>query len=273
MYASSNAHKSVDSETAHRLRNAMERLTTPRETFRDESKVASPDFKELVQCLVREIDETVLPRRLALFSGGHAIATMIASNRRLLELEIDGRKIGTDLGQDASPETVASAYAQALKALSARSGPLVLRMIDRAPQAATGSLACSARHLTEFSETPYFKNRLRAFLKEIHAATQGWIFRTGNGETIAHDPDQEVFKRLTLLEQKVSSEAACRNGHRRLDRPNRQCVAFFISDDVQAMVVSDGNDLLIAALPNPDTRRAMEQWTAIYGRDKSDLAP
>jgi len=272
MYASSNAHKSGHSEVAHRLRGVIERLTTPREALCEESGLAAPGFKELIECLVREIDETVLPRRLALFSGDDAVATMVVSNRRLLELDIDGRKVGMDANKDASPETVACAYAHALKTLSARSGPLVLRMVGRAPQALTSSEACSARHLAEFSETPYLKNRLRTFLKQFHTASHGWIFRAGDGDVVGHDPDEEIFKSLTALEQKVRSQADSRKGFRQLDRPTPLCVAFSISDNIQAMVVSDGNDLLVAALSHSDMTRALQQWSAIYGRHSPDTA-
>ncbi|WP_198389362.1 hypothetical protein [Roseovarius faecimaris] len=257
---------------AHRLRAVVERLTLPDEMLLGEASLSASGFKDLIEGLAREIDETVLPRRYALFSGERKVATMIASNRRLLSLVIEGRKVETEAGTEATPEAVANTYARALRALSARSELLVLRLMGRASNVSTGSDACSARHLTEFSETPYFKNRLKAFLKTVHPVSQGWIFHAGDSEPVAHAPDPELFKCLTALEQKIRAEHAARNGHRQLDRPSPNLAAFPISTDVQALVVSDGRDLIVAALPVSSVTSAMAHWKTVYGRQKASQA-
>lgn len=267
MYASNNALKPRDNDMTDRLLGAIERLILPCEELIDENTLVAHGYKSLIDLLAREIDETVLPRRLALFSGEQAVATLIVSNRRLLQLEIEGKKIKTDTGLDTSPERVANTYAQALQALCARTSPLVLRMVGRASHT-SASTACSARHLSEFSEAPCCKNRLKAFLKEIHPLTHGWLFRSDESEAVAHDPDKTVFKKLAALEQKVDSEHEARNRVQHLGRNDANLAAFAISTELQAIVVVDGRDRLIAALPLSEMARAFAHWNTVFGKKR-----
>lgn len=264
MRATNNALKARVTDTARRLREVMERLALHGDELLEDSSLTTTGYEELIDRLKREIEETVLPRRLALFSEGRAVASMTVSNRRLQDLRIEGRKITTGAGLDASPDRVASVYAQALRALCTRANPLELRVTGRAENALTSSGSCSARHLSEFSKAPYFKNRLKAFLKGIHPTSRGWIFQTGDSEAVAHDADSAVFEKLVALEEKVRSEHQARNGFRHLGRNSPNLSAFSISAELQAIVVMDGQDLLVAAIPQSDLQGIMTQWNRIY---------
>lgn len=271
MRHSSHARKLGFDETAHRLRDAFVRTTTPPDALRAEKQTPGQNFKELIQCLSREIDETVLPRKLALYSGDDIVATMIVSNRRLVELEIGGEKVEVQSDGDADPETVARAYAQALKSISARSGSLLLRPIGRAPQTAMNSAACTAQHLSVFGEASAFENRMQLLLKQIHTHSFGWIFRPGEGEAVAHDPKADIFERLKTLDQNVMAQAKNNGRFSRVDKSRPFCSAFALTDNVQALIATDGSDRLVAAVPQADLCSAMDHWHQVFGRPQDHV--
>lgn len=266
MPSSANAHRPGDTETAIRIRGIVERSTIPGPTLRAESGLKISGYVELIERLMREIDETILPRRLALFSDGEPVAVMTVSNRRLLDLEIDGRKVALGADTESSPETFARIHAQALRVLSARSGSLTLRVIGRAPQALASGASCLAHHLAAFRDTACLVNRLETFLEQVHPLSRGWILRIADTEDRRHAPDGEVHQRLTVLARHLSSRDGSRERSGHVNWSGPLCTSFSISEDMRTLIASEGNDWLIAALPEREVSCAMAQWTAIYGR-------
>ncbi|MEO1138465.1 MAG: hypothetical protein AAFW87_03315 [Pseudomonadota bacterium] len=264
MRHSSNAHMIAQDEPVHRLRDALLRVTESSETLREEKATLSKDCAELIDRLSQEIDETVLPRKLALLSDTGVAAVLVVSNRRLIELEIDARKIVIDAEKDSDADTVARSYAAALKTLSARSGPLRLRSVCRAPQIATGSTACTARHLAKYSTASSFENRMKAFLKLCHPSSMGWIYWSGDGQNLAHDPHKDTIKRLRVLEQQLEPQANNQGSLSRLDRSGPICSAFALSEDLQAVIATDGKDRLIAAFPRSKIAAVMTNWHQVF---------
>ena len=151
MRYSSAVHKQSNEATVGRMRDMLERVLTPCDALREETSAPSQDFADLIKRLSQEIDETVLPRKFALFSDMKIEATFVVSNRRLVELEIGEKKVEFDAEANTDADTVARAFAKALRALSLRSGPLRLRPIGRALKVATQGTTCTARHIEEFS--------------------------------------------------------------------------------------------------------------------------
>jgi len=263
-----NAQRAGHSGTGSRIRGIIARSTIPGPELRAKSETKIPGYAELIGRLVREIDETMLSRRFALFADDDPVAFMIVSNRRLLELEIDGRRVEPGADTDTSPETFARIHAQALKTLSARLGPLTLRVIGRTAQALASDTSCMAHHLAAFRDTTCLVNRLETFLEQVHPVSRGWIMSIADNEAKRHDPDKEVFRRLTVLAQHVGSRDGPRErfGHANWSGP--LCTTCSISEEMRALIVSEGNEWLIAALPEPEVWSAMARWTAIYGRTR-----
>lgn len=266
MRSSAKMHNAGSDETAYRLRDAFARVAMPTDALRVEKERPAQTYQELIQYLAREIDETVLPRRLVLVSGDQGLATLVVSNRRLIELEIGETKIEFGADGDADADSVARTYALALKKLTVQSGPIHVRPGGRALQAATSSTACTAMRLAEFSTAARFENRMKAFLKLIHARSRGWIYRPGEGEAVAHDPDTEIHLRLKTLEQQAIDQACHKGNLSRVNRTGPVCAAFALSDEIQVIIATDGKDRLVVALPHTDVAKSIGHWKQIFGR-------
>lgn len=263
MARSANAQHLPHENKAHRLRDAFERLAMPREALLEHRARPAETYEALIKALVGHIDETVLPRRLALLSGDAIVATLVLSNRRLTELELDGNPVQPATEEDADPDAVARSYARAFKTLMSRAAPLEIRLLGRAAQAETSSTACSAERLAEFGAAARFENRLKAFLKPIHRRSLGWIYRPAKGEAVAHAPDTGMFERLRDLDTRLDQ---AKDDARQASRSGPVCAAFALGGDVQVIVARDEKDRVILALPEAQLPAALSEWQRIFGR-------
>ncbi len=256
----------ADTATGERLRDILARAATPADSLRAELAAPSRDFTALIGLLSRQIDETVLPRRFALVSAAGTEASFVVSNRRLIELEIAGRKIAFDSDAHADADSVARTCARALKALSLRSGPMHLRLVDRAPKVATQGTTCTARHIAGFSAATGFENRMKSFLKATHARSLGWLYRAEDGQAVRHAPDAAVIDILARLDRTVADQAEDRRAARRVERGGPSCTTFAIADDCHALVAEQGKDRIVAAFPADGITAAIAAWHRIFQR-------
>jgi len=266
MRYSSTAQKFVAEETADNLRDKLMRVTTPCDALRNAALAPLQDFASLIEQLCQQIDETVLPRKFALMSDAGVEATIVVSNRRLIELEIRERKVALDAGANSNAETVAQECAKALRALSLASGPLRVRLIGRASGFTTNGTTCTAKYLLEYSRPSTLQNRLKAFLKESHARSLGWIYCSGDGQAVTHDPDEEIMTWLRSLQEKVVSQGDDKANRRSVERAGPTCSAFAMTADTQVLIAKDGADRLFAVFPTADLATAMSSWHRMFKR-------
>jgi len=266
MRYSATAQKLGNEAAVNRLRDKLLRVMKSCDALREEKSAPSQDYAALIERLSREIDETVLPRKFALISDAGIEATLVVSNRRLIELEICGRKIEFDAEADTDADTVARACAKALRALSLQCGLLHLRTIERASKVTTKGTTCAARHLMQYSRPSHLQNRLKAFLQATHASSMGWIYHSGDGQTMKHGPDEGIVQDLDKLHQRVISQANDRERVRRVERAGPTCSAFAMTADAQVLVAEDGNDRLLAVFPVSDLTKVMTNWHQVFRR-------
>lgn len=266
MRPSSAMQKFAEEDTVKRLHDMLSRVAMPCEGLREEASAPARDFAALIERLSREVDETVLPRRFALLSDAGMEATFTVSNRRLVGLEIGERKIDFDEEADTGADSVARLCAQALRALNLRSGPLRLRPIGRAPNVTTKGNTCTARHLADYSSVSIVENRLKAFVKLFHAHALGWVYQPDDGQTVTHDPDEEIMARLRGFQQAVMSRGDGKQGVRRVERSGPICSAFAMTEDTQVLIAEDGNDRLFAAFRTSELGTAMTKWHQVFKR-------
>jgi hypothetical protein len=254
----------TDKATAHLLRGMLDRVMTPSEALRGSEDMPARDFAGLISRLTQEIDETVLPRTFALCSEAGTEATVVVSNRRLIELKIGENKIELDAERYRDAGAVAREYAKAIKALFLRSGPMRVRPAGRAPAIMAHGTTCTASHISQIGHQPSFENRLKTFLKMSHAQCLGWIYQSGDGRILTHGSDGEVTNRLQSLRDIVLSKAANRKTACRIETACPSCSAFAITQDVQVLIAEDGNDRIFAAFPNSGVFKAISTWRQVF---------
>jgi len=268
MRYSATAQKPGNEAAKDHLRDKLLRVMKSCDALRQEKSTPLQDYAALIERLSREIDETVLPRKFALVSDAGTEATFVVSNRRLIELDIGGRKLEFDAEADTDADTVARTCAKALRALSLQCSLLHVRTIERAPKVTTKGATCAARHLLQYSRPSHLQNRLKAFLQSTHANSMGWLYHSGDGQTVTHGPDEGIMQHLNKLHHKVISRANDRECVRRVERAGPTCSAFAMTADAQVLVAEDGNDRLLAVFPTSDLTTVMKTWHQVVRRSE-----
>ena len=261
----SNTARTLAGETAADvLRSMLRRVITPIDALREIEDEPSRHFAGLIKRLSQEIDETVLPRTFVLCSDAGIEATIIVSNRRLVELKIGEQKVELDADQNSDAAVTAREYAKAIRALALRSGPMRLKLAGSAPANMAQGVTCTATHMSKYGLQVGLENRLKTFLKMSHAQSLGWIFQGSDDQIVTHGSDNELIQRLQAVREVVVSKAEDRKHASRIKAVYPSCSAFSITQDTQVLIAIDGTDRLFAAFPNDRILEAVSAWRQIF---------
>ncbi|SHL33187.1 hypothetical protein SAMN05444414_11114 [Roseovarius marisflavi] len=252
-------------ETARHLRGALVRLGMDRDELLADIRETATDHQSLLRIIMREIDEAVLPRKMALLSDSGIEAMLVASNRRLIELRTNDTVQQKAEGGETDPEDAARAYAQTIKKIGQQAAGTALQRMGRALNPSTSGKSCSAARLAEVSESLGHENRMHGFLKMIQPRAKGWIMRAREGRDVEREGPEAVLLRLDHVEKIFAAHRGAKGTLRRLDRAGPSCSAFALAPGWQAIVARDGTDSLLAAVPNQGRVAVMDDWRKVFG--------
>lgn len=253
-------------ETARHLRGALVRLGMDRDELLANMRETATDHQSLLRIIMREIDEAVLPRKMALLSDSGIEAMLVASNRRLIELRTNDTVQQKAEGGDTEPEDAARAYAQTIKKIGQQAAGTALQRMGRALNPSTSGKSCSAARLAEVSETLSPETRMHDFLKMIQPRAKGWIMHASEGRDICCEGPGAILLRLEKLEGITIANRGAKATLRRLDKAGPSCSAFALAPGLQAIVAAESTDCLLAAISNQDRIAALEDWQNIFGK-------
>jgi len=243
------------SGTAQQLRIMLVRLAADPGDLRAKEQPAAG----LLSALVSEIDEVILPREILLLSDGRIVATVIASNRRLVDLRT------TDVPMpviEGSPDDVARSYAQVICAIQEKAGSVILQRGGRAVQSTTSSSACSAQRLSEIAQTLGQQNQLEKFLNLSQALTVGWVWHQTAQADKRQGGAEDVISALERLRVLCSEAQSSKRMSRQLDHSKPSCTALFLAPDVVAIIATDHENTLMMAIPQDKVLSVMSGWEA-----------
>lgn len=108
-------------------------------------RLSAPDTRGLLANLLREVDETILPRRMAVETGGRVVAHLNVAARRVLQLDLPGRQVS-------APDQITAMFTgQLLAALTGttKTGAteLTLRITRLTPDPNAANMGCPAHKL------------------------------------------------------------------------------------------------------------------------------
>ncbi|GHF56976.1 hypothetical protein GCM10017056_30520 [Seohaeicola zhoushanensis] len=247
-----------------RLAHVIERLVEESPALARTRRARAADGDSMLVMLLREIDETVLPRRIVLVVDGREVAQMAVSNRRLSGLQIVGERKGTPGSEPGDPTSAARVYAHRLQALFDRPGRMRLRVDRKMPPADPDGLSCSARNLAAcigLSLTPSAgTGDLRDFLRGIETLMLAWMTVAGKtGEEHHRGPEALIagLRAFREVEQKSSMASI------RAARP--RCLLLPLPDGRTVLRATVGSDQVLAVLTRDAAAPAMDAWRKVFG--------
>ena len=161
-------------------------------------RLSAQDARGLLASLLREVDETILPRRIDVETDGRMVAHLHVAARRVLLLNLPG-------GQVTEPNQIAAMFTNQLQAALTGATEMTLRITRLAPDPNAATAGCSARRLAIAAslEIDPIKQQdaARAFFESIRLYSIAWLMLDPAGIPIAADGSETQVARLTEMAQ------------------------------------------------------------------------
>lgn len=243
------------------LQQTLARFAADASSLLAEKQDAFEGRADLLHSLLREIDETILPRQLTLHFDQQVVAELTVSHRRLLSLDLTG--VSSPVGNQTS---ITQIYAQRLRQLVLSNKGTGFRITRQPCEIGAESESCSAKLLMDTLATQQGQGRLRSFMSTVETDAEAWVFQDDSSKkTDSFGPDDQI-QRLTDL---ANSDAAARQKRRPTPRVPDQapsCTVLTISPDKRVIVACDRNEILLLTLPSQNLDTAMQAWRSIFAQ-------
>ncbi|MDQ2090891.1 hypothetical protein [Marimonas arenosa] len=243
------------------LRQIAERLAA--DSAGDDVAAEANTFADLIAMIAREIDETVLPRKVALVRDGREIAILTLSNRRLVKLKSGGQKgVG-----DAAPGKAAAVFARRLQTIwESGDAPVRLRLTGRAEGFSVSEASCSARDLLEAAEQPATHADAVVFLAELQARAATLLVRESDEATPKTDGETAHFEALRVIDRELAGAVAGKGASAALRqtsaRPSFTVLPY--GDGLRVVMAREGEGLVLGVVDASETTALMDAWHAAF---------
>lgn len=246
----------TSNQTGSRLRQVIARAAEARATGPDRLEARKGDPDRLLVSLLREVDETVLPRLITLENEKGAKARLAVSNRRLCAVEIVEGQVETAKVPAAE---VANLFVNKLREFL--DGCRQVKVCRKRSIGAEGEegASCSALKLARSGGIPLsqlgYAAGLNGFLQILAPIAQTWLFLPGRGM----EPQQGGESAYLAVLSSFHEEArAMQKGQIANTRP--QCTVLSLSEDLIVVRAQAGGDALLALVPASAKADIMSAW-------------
>ena len=233
------------------LRHALARLTRNSADFADERRAIHPDLPQLMQAILREVDETVLPRRYMISGRAGPLVCLSVVSRRLVAVE------PSITGED--PDTTrtgpsAVQFLQMIEAACAGGGPFTLAPAGRDERVSEAGQSCTAQDLRDALGTGSASGKVQAFFNRHHPNTVSWLFVADDGPQFGGDARHQDV--LTTLADRARTPAPDRVGT--VVKPT--CTVLPLGDDHRVIISSDQTALYLCVVTPEQAVTATAAW-------------
>lgn len=239
--------------TEDRLGRLLERLSSDPEALAAERQSLPQSAEARLQFLLREIDETVLPRHLDLLAGGKRVARLTVSNRRLIDIDTPGRASASD-----DPQAMAEVFAETLTKLARIAGDISLQVTRRTALPSHPEAACSVHTLEQLLGIEPSHIPFERLCRQIEAKALSQLVWANGSDTLTGAPEwvpalRDIATRYRAMHSKPRKAPRI--------RPMRtEGIAVPLSDDLIIAIVSLAENGLAAVLPRAEGLALIAAW-------------
>ena len=236
----------------------------------------------LMLAIFREIDETVLPREIALTTNANVVLRLLVASRRLLSLEIVGNLEQPDQTETGVTETgatgsgdsedIAQVNANRLQSVLEQSSEIHIQITPRDLVSASNRKSCSAYSLAASVGLPLraaepSENINEFFLNVEKLATASVRFQRKSNQTDKQGNDSLTDLLMTVAERSY--------GDARKSGPSAGfgavkpfCSVFRLNESMSVLVAHDSDEKVLFVMPPNKVRVAMALWQEIFATSK-----
>lgn len=247
-----------------RLDQALHRLVQPEVLSYDMPLAIGQEGRDLFCTLLREIDETILPRQILLECQPHGTVRLSVSNRRLAKIELDHDIAAVQIPSFEGTAEMAKQFAQKLKELFASAKTARLLRPVRLPAHTTHNMSCSIRLLAEAAELTDWRTHLdqtsAAFLDVVNAvAVATWCLGSDDADADETGTADEV-ELLKEFYRNYQSGQQKRSAQRSFNPNEAQCLLVPLSHARTVVLTTIQRRTSLAMVPSDQIRLLTQAW-------------
>lgn len=263
-------NKVADHNGSSRLRNVIERFVEVTQPLAGDWMIDANGVDDLVLTLLREIDETMLPREFSISTDTGMSARMLISNRRLICLDIDSTPDSDDQTLPADPEAAANLYAQQLQDVFRRSREIRVRSTGRENETSTTGISCSAQGLAQSFGLPLNRqstpNKLGDFIGKVEPlALASVCLLSGQPDQAGQGPDQMVALLKALAQRQASTKTSHPAHLPKIAFAKPRCEVVQINDTQSVVQAFERDEKIVLLIAAEKTGDVTAIWQNIYG--------
>ena len=223
-------------------------------------KVRQGDPDRLMVTVLREIDESVLPRDIRVSTDNGDELHLLVSNRRLISVKASGASIPSDQASPGDPDEAARIYLDRLKSVlgSARKIELTHK---RCPDLRdSDSVSCSAQSLARAAGLSVGilggSPGLRDFLKSLESLATAWLYLPGKAAESQSNGDPALINGLSaFLDQTRPKENKAQIAARKPD-----CTVLPLPNGSLLISATTLGQHLLALVPESNLNAVITAW-------------
>ena len=259
----------TDHDGSSRLHDVIRRFIEVTHTLAGDWTIDANGIDELMLTLLREIDETMLPRAFSISTDTGMSARMLISNRRLICLDIDSNARSTDQSLPTDPEAAANLYARQLQDVFHRSREIRFRSTGRENEAMATSISCSAQGLAESFGIPLNSqskpNKLDEFIRKVEPFALASVrVSSGQQDQDVHGSDQMVSL-LTALVQRRAKTAPHHTQPPQIASAQPRCEIVQLNDALSLVQAFEQDEKILFLVGAEEIGNVSTNWQRVYG--------
>lgn len=218
-----------------------------------------PDRHAMLSAVIREIDETLLPRQIRVEADTGATALLTVSSRRLVWLETSAPDPAPLPDHD--PNAAATWFIDRLETTFRNSRKIAFRISDRRPVVETSAVSCSAGQLRQAAglARPIEASEI-SFHEVLHSleaiADASILWRRGAAQAEEKGPD-DLIGLLNCCERAQSNG---RIGRTQFKPAVPTCALLSLDDYTTLLIAEYQGERFFAAISTARTDVAMHAW-------------
>ena len=248
----------------HGLEHVLRRLCDGRSADYGRPLTPGPAGDAILQRVLQEIDETVLPRRLTISCRPGGAVRMVVSNRRLVTLDLDGEDAAEWRPACGDPVEAARHFAGRLSRVLRSCSEARLMRPERIGTFEPSGVSCSARLLAAAAEVADHRHSAKTAGGDFHSlvakAALARIEVTPQSDTPERHGPGDLVAGLDDLLERIRSGQFFFPHDSRFRPEGSQCLAAPLTATTSLLVAVHQGAWIIALLPGDSVDEILGTW-------------
>ncbi len=248
------------------LDRALKRLARPERLIYGAPIMAGTGKHDLLCAVLREIDETILPREIIIECQVFGTMRLSVSNRRLAAIRFDHDIDETPMVQAEDSQDMAQQFAQILTQAFETSQEARILRPRRLPAGTSFNMSCSCQSLADAAGIADFRLlpvvEEVGFLDAVQGVAKAFVKTNADLTNYATTGSQGEVELLQEFHRNFQTGQSARGHARRLNLDEPQCLMVPLANARTIVLTVDVEGHALALVPNEETPRLTQAWHA-----------